>query len=89
MRLAGHTAAEVLRRTAEVVKAGMSTKAVDEAAGQFMSEAGCRSAFLGYRGFPGRICISLNEEVVHGIGRADRIIQNGDIVKIDVGITKV
>ena len=88
MRLAGHTAAEVLRRTAEVVKAGMSTKAVDEAAGQFMSEAGCRSAFLGYRGFPGRICISLNEEVVHGIGRADRIIQNGDIVKIDVGITK-
>jgi methionyl aminopeptidase len=63
MRLAGHTAAEVLRRTAEVVKAGMSTKAVDEAAGQFMSEAGCRSAFLGYRGFPGRICISLKIDV--------------------------
>ena len=53
-----------------------------------MADNGCRSAFLGYRKFPGQICISLNHEVVHGIGKRDRIIQNGDIVKIDVGITK-
>ena len=88
MREAGRTAADVLRRTAAEVRPGRSTREIDEAAGQFMAEAGCRSAFLGYRGFPGRICISLNEEVVHGIGRPDRIIQNGDIVKIDVGIVK-
>jgi methionyl aminopeptidase len=44
-----------------------------------------RSAFLGYRGFPGHICISINEEVVHGIG-GSRVIQDGDVVKIDVGI---
>jgi methionyl aminopeptidase len=88
LREAGQVAADVLRRTCEAVRPGVSTREVDEAAGQFMAEAGCRSAFLGYRGFPGRICISLNEEVVHGIGRANRIIQNGDIVKIDVGIVR-
>lgn len=53
-----------------------------------MADLGCRSAFLGYRNFPGQICISINHEVVHGIGRANRIIANGDIVKIDVGIIK-
>jgi methionyl aminopeptidase len=52
-----------------------------------MMRHGCRSAFLGYRGFPGRICISINEQVVHGIG-GPRRIQAGDIVKIDVGIIK-
>lgn len=88
LREAGQVAADVLRKTCAVVRPGVSTREVDEAAGQFMAEAGCRSAFLGYRGFPGRICISLNEEVVHGIGRANRIIQNGDIVKIDVGIVR-
>lgn len=88
MRAAGAAAAEVLQRAAAVVRAGVTTLEVDEAAAQFMSEAGCVSAFLGYRGFPGRICISLNEEVVHGIGRADRVIQNGDLVKIDVGVVK-
>jgi methionyl aminopeptidase len=88
MREAGHTAAEVLRLTAGVVRPGVSTLEVDRAAAQFMSDHGCRSAFLGYRGFPAQTCISLNHEVVHGIGRADRLIQHGDIVKIDVGIIK-
>ena len=88
LREAGHTAAEVLRLTAAVVRPGVSTLEVDRAAAQFMRDKGCRSAFLGYRSFPGQICISLNEEVVHGIGRQDRLIQHGDIVKIDVGIVK-
>ncbi len=88
LREAGHTAAEVLRRTVAIIKAGVSTKQVDEAAAQFMADLNCRSAFLGYRKFPGQTCISLNEEVVHGIGRHDRIIQNGDIVSIDVGVVK-
>lgn len=88
LREAGHTAAEVLRKTVELVRPGISTGEIDAAAAQFMSDAGCRSAFLNYKGYPGQICISLNEEVVHGIGRARRIIQNGDVVKIDVGIVK-
>jgi methionyl aminopeptidase len=88
LRDAGHTAAAVLAKTTAVVRPGISTLEVDRAAAQFIADAGCRSAFLGYRNFPGHICISLNHEVVHGIGRADRIIQHGDIVKIDVGIVK-
>lgn len=88
LRIAGHTAAAVLMKAVELIRPGISTAEVDAAAAQFMADAGCRSAFLGYKGFPGQICISLNEEVVHGIGRSRRIIQNGDIVKIDVGIVK-
>ena len=88
LREAGHTAAEVLRLTAALVRPGVSTLEVDRGAAQFMSDLGCRSAFLGYRSFPGQICISLTHEVVHGIGRSDRLIQHGDIVKIDVGIIK-
>lgn len=88
MREAGSTAAAVLMKTAALVRPGVSTLEIDQAAAQFMADLGCRSAFLGYRKFPGQICISLNHEVVHGIGRADRIIQNGDIVKIDVGVVK-
>ena len=55
---------------------------------ELMKERDCTSAFHGYRNFPGYICISMNEEVVHGIGNDSRIIQYGDIVKIDVGIVK-
>ena len=56
-------------------------------AGERIAAAGCRSAFLGYRGFPGQICISVNEEVVHGIG-GSRTISYGDIVKLDVGVVR-
>ncbi len=87
MRSAGRVAAEVLERTAAVIRPGISTGEVDEAAAQFIAEAGCKSAFLNYRGFPGYTCISLNEEVVHGIGGSRRI-QLGDIVKLDIGIIK-
>jgi methionyl aminopeptidase len=88
LRQSGRVAAEVLAKTAALVRPGVSTLEIDQAAAQFMAEMGCRSAFLNYRGFPGHICISLNQEVVHGIGRANRIIANGDVVKIDVGIIK-
>lgn len=88
LRVAGHAAAQVLAKTVAMITPGISTWEVDQAAAQFMLDDSCRSAFLNYRGFPGQICISVNEEVVHGIGRKDKIIQNGDVVKIDVGITK-
>jgi methionyl aminopeptidase len=89
MRRACRTASEILDRVSEIVRPGISTKEVDEAAADMMQEAGVRSAFLGYRighrVFPGNICISLNEEIVHGIG-GPRRIQYGDIVKLDIGV---
>lgn len=88
LRVSGGIAAEVLMKCAALVRPGVSTLEIDQAAAQFMADLGSRSAFLGYRSFPGHICISLNHEVVHGIGRANRLIANGDIVKIDVGIIK-
>jgi methionyl aminopeptidase len=91
MRLACKTASEVLDRVSEVVRPGISTREVDEAAADFMQEAGVKSAFLGYRlghrVFPGNICISLNDEIVHGIG-SQRRIQYGDIVKLDIGVVQ-
>jgi methionyl aminopeptidase len=77
----------VLDKLGLLVRPGATTGEVDEAAADFMSEENCRSAFLGYRNFPGNICISVNEEVVHGIG-GNRRIQYGDIVKLDVGVIK-
>src|SRR3954462_3267646 len=89
MRKACRTASDVLDRVSELVRPGITTKEVDEAAADFMAEAGVKSAFLGYRlghrVFPGNICISLNDEVVHGIG-SQRRIQYGDVVKLDIGI---
>ena len=85
MRSAGRAAATVLDRLAKVVAPGITTGEIDGAAGRFMAELGCRSAFLGYRKFPGQICISVNEEVVHGIGGSRRLAY-GDIVKIDTGV---
>lgn len=85
IRVAGQKARDILLKTAALVEVGMTTKEVDRAAAAEMKAIGCKSAFLGYRGFPGNICISINEEVVHGIG-GPRVIQDGDVVKIDVGI---
>ncbi len=89
MRQACRTASDVLDRVTELIRPGISTKEVDEAAADFMQEANVKSAFLGYRLghriFPGNICISLNDEVVHGIG-SQRRIQYGDIVKLDIGV---
>jgi methionyl aminopeptidase len=87
MRLAGEAAATILNKLAEIVAPGVTTGEIDHAASQLMSDAGVRSAFLGYRKFPGHICISLNDEVVHGIGGPRRIVY-GDVVKMDVGIIR-
>lgn len=89
MRRACRTASEILDRVSELVRPGVTTKEVDEAAADFMAEAKVKSAFLGYRlghrVFPGNICISLNDEVVHGIGSTRRV-QYGDVVKLDIGV---
>ena len=75
MRRACRTASEVLEKVSELIRPGVTTKEIDEAAADFMQEAGVKSAFLGYRlghrVFPGHICISLNDEVVHGSSEHD------------------
>ena len=89
MRQACRTGSEILDRVSDLVRPGISTKEIDEAAAAFMQEASVKSAFLGYRlghrVFPGYICISLNDEVVHGIA-SQRRVQYGDIVKLDIGV---
>jgi methionyl aminopeptidase len=87
MRVAGETASEILMELVKSVKPGVTTLEVDQQAKELMKERDCKSAFLGYHGFKGQICISVNEEVVHGIG-GSRKVQPGDVVKIDVGIVK-
>jgi len=69
-----------------MARSGMSTRQLDDLAGSIISSLGGKSAFLGYHGYPGNVCISVNDEVVHGIGRPDRILLKGDIVSIDMGI---
>lgn len=85
IRTACQMARDILLKTAAQVQVGITTGEIDRFAAAEMKARGCKSAFLGYRKFPGNICVSVNEEVVHGIG-GPRVIQDGDIVKIDVGI---
>lgn len=85
MREAGAIANTVLREVAAFVEPGKTTKELDEFAGSRISHYGCKSAFLGYRGYPCNICISVNEEVVHGIAGTRRLLF-GDIVSLDVGV---
>jgi methionyl aminopeptidase len=87
MRVAGRVASTILQELVAFVKPGLTTLEIDEQAAALMKREGCKSAFFGYRGFPGQTCISLNEEVVHGIG-GPRVVQPGDILKIDVGVVK-
>ncbi len=84
--VAAEKAAEVRERMRDEVRPGISTLELDNVAARLIKETGGESAFLGYRGFPGNICISVNEEVVHGIGRSDKIVQYGDIVSFDIGV---
>ena len=87
MQTAGSIASTILQALAKEVSPGRTTGEIDRFAAELMREHDCKSAFLGYRGFPGYTCISVNEEVVHGIGGLRKILP-GDIVKIDVGIIK-
>lgn len=86
IRAAAAKTAEVRDRLAELVRPGMTTLQIDILAGELIHATGGTSAFLNYRGYPGNICISVNDEVVHGIGVADRIVQESDIVSVDVGV---
>ncbi len=84
MRRIGRIVAGLLAHVADLVRPGLKTKALDEAAAAYLKAAGAQPAFLGYRGFPATICVSVNEEVVHGIP-GPRTIRDGDLVSLDVG----
>ena len=85
MRASCRLARKILEELVLRLEPGLTTGQVDEWAGQIINQHGARSAFLGYRKFPGQLCISVNEEVVHGIGGPRRLAY-GDVVKLDVGI---
>ena len=85
MRVSCRAAREVLEEVSLAVVPGVSTGEIDKLAARLINDRGGRSPFLNYRGFPGHICISVNDEIVHGIGGARRI-QYADIVKLDIGI---
>ena len=85
MRRAGKITAEALLVAREAIRPGVSTKEVDTKIRTFIERCGAVPSFLGYNGFPGSACISLNDEVIHGIPSPRVIIREGDIVKVDVG----
>jgi methionyl aminopeptidase len=80
--------AEVFERLKGMIAPGMTTKELDQVAEEFILLKGARPAFKGYRGFPATLCISINEEVVHGIP-SQRRLKEGDIVSLDVGVNYV
>ena len=85
MKQAGRITAEALLVAKEAIRPGVSTKEVDTKIRTFIEKCGAVPSFLGYGGFPGSACISLNEQVIHGIPSDKVIIKDGDIVKVDVG----
>ena len=85
MRQAGRITAQALLVAREAIIPGVSTWEVDHKVRTFIEKCGATPSFLGYSGFPGSACISLNEEVIHGIPSKRVIIKEGDIVKVDVG----
>ena len=80
--------AKALEFTAENIKSGISTKKLDLAIENFILSHDAKPAFKGYNGFPASACISINEEVVHGIPNENKIIEEGDIVSVDIGVLK-
>ena len=85
MKMAGRITAEALLVAKELVRPGISTKEIDAKMQAFIEKCGATPSFLGYSGFPGSACISVNNEVIHGIPSKKVILKEGDIVKIDVG----
>jgi methionyl aminopeptidase len=85
IRQGGRILAEVLQKLVERIRPGLSTAEIDRFVREEFDRRGVRPSFLGYRGFPAAVCVSVNEEVVHGIpGR--RVLEEGDIVSIDLGL---
>lgn len=83
MKKAGHLNYLTREYLKTIIAPGITTKEIDDAAGKFITSHGGIPSSKGYEGYPGNICVSVNEEVVHGIG-SERVLKNGDIVSIDI-----
>lgn len=88
MREACKISAGALQVAGEAVKAGITTYEIDKLAYNFIKKCGATPNFLNYGGFPATACISINDEVIHGIPSKKRVLQEGDIVSIDLGAAK-
>ena len=84
MKEAGRVTGETLNLLKRLIKPGITTLELDRAAEKFIRQNGCTPSFKGYGGFPGSVCISINDEVIHGIP-SSRTLKEGDIVSFDVG----
>lgn len=84
----GRIAYRILVRTAENIKEGISTKDIDDFVESEVERYKVKAAFKGYNGYPASICVSVNDEVVHGIPKKDKILKSGDIVSLDFGAVK-
>ena len=87
MRKAGAIVAQILQDMAEEVAPGITTWDIDKLAESRIKELGAKPAFKGYHGFPACVCISVNEEVVHGIPSKKKVLKEGDIVGVDFGVS--
>ncbi len=86
MRASGLLVRRILDELREMVRPGISTLVLEQVAEKRIAEAGAIPAFKGYRGYPSVLCTSLNSEIVHGIPSAKRVLREGDILKIDMGV---
>ena len=86
MRQAGKILAKVHEELGKAIVPGMSTLEIDRLGEKLIREYDCIPNFLNYHGYPASVCVSVNEEVVHGIPRKDRILKEGDIVSLDAGL---
>src|SRR5437016_13562734 len=86
MRRSGHSVRQVLDKLRKMVAPGVTTMDLEKAAEQKIKDAGAKPAFKGYYDYPCVLCTSVNEEIVHGIPSAKRVLKAGDIVSIDCGV---
>ena len=86
MREAGKILGEVHNRLGEIIEPGISTLEIDRKGEEWIRGFGCIPSFLNYEGYPASICVSLDDEVVHGIPKENVILREGDIVSLDAGV---
>lgn len=86
LREGGKILATILKELSEFTKPGMSTMDIEDQAQKLFKTSGGTPSFQNYEGFPAATCLSVNDEIVHGIPRKDKILKNGDIIGIDVGL---
>ena len=86
MREAGAILAKVHEELHDIIRPGISTLEIDRICEKLIRGYGCKPSFLGYEGYPASVCVSVNDEVVHGIPSKKRVLKDGDIVSLDTGV---